>query len=273
MVLGSLAPVALATSPQWATVTIGGLVIQGPSRRARMRSAAPSTPPSLRNSHEPKSVHRLEASSRLSPLGQRSVRTPATTRSLSHSGGESAETDVRRVARLSDERLSPVPHRQRTPRGSGGILSLDHEERMPDQLNEAAEWATPFAGGLQITGPSRRWMMRQSAPSTPTLLRPSSAHPALQRPRILSESRAHRPHSVGNTVPLSGPMHARFGALLNRMYALLNNDEAGDPALVVDDPAQTAADEMVLQLEMLIDQLERIYPSTEELAVPTPHRC
>jgi len=49
-------------------------------------------------------------------------------------------------------------------------------------------------------------------------------------------------------------MHSRFGHALNRLNQLLQDENEDDCAPLVEDGS--CADELVLQLELLVDQLE-----------------
>jgi hypothetical protein len=220
-------PLSIASS-DWAMVTSGGLVVQGPSHRSMLRTLAPSTPPLLRTDTP-------------------SVKTRSLTRPspLSDSGPISPTGEGPALARASRRPNIDIGARQGLSDGSIDACTTS------ELLSEASEWAVPTLGGLQITGPSRRWMMRQSAPSTPTLMRPSTANPALQGTRDGRASRS--PYGTGDSVSMLAFMHGRFRLALNRLNVIVN-DGAEDEEPLVEQGA--SADELVLQLEMLVDQLE-----------------
>lgn len=55
-------------------------------------------------------------------------------------------------------------------------------------------------------------------------------------------------------VRMSAIMHARFGHALNRLHRLIQADEGAEPIV----EGETSADELVLQLEMVVDQLAEV---------------
>lgn len=227
---GGLSPLTISASPDWASATTGGLMIQGPSRRAIMRHAAPSTPPMLRVTNTPTPVTSSRVLPRPSPLG----------------GDSKEETSV-----------PPRIYAPQIPDHAGDIVTDLHV----DAANDSA-WAVATMGGLQITGPSRRWMMRHSAPSTPVMIRPGSsahssdtsgAHPGSSTP----QGRMARPPSasVPTAVQMSGAAHSRLRASLERLHAMAHAGSGSVEPLNLPGQSPTA-DELVMQLDMLVDQLE-----------------
>jgi hypothetical protein len=240
---GSLSPVSVQPSTEWAISTAGGLVVQGPSRRSMLRTLAPDTPPLFRPGEL--------------PVGKQ-------------------QRTLLRPSPLIEVPLSPTPEAPSIPRASrrksrdstqmgaeDAINSFNHAgavDTSPDLRGSGDAWAVSTAGGLQITGPSRRWMMRESAPSTPTAMRPITGHTALQRARGDDQHTPSGQHETvahaqdGGSRRISSLMHSRFGHALNRLNQLLQDDEEEDGAPLVE--GDSSADELVLQLEMLVDQLE-----------------
>lgn len=215
---------SIQAPPDWATPTLGGLIVLGPSRRSVLRTLAPSTPPMLRPDDRGSRQRALLCQP---PQGI-------------YSAPLIAEGHV--IARPSHR---PGMDNSSMQASSGGMRACSSA-----MAGEASDWAVLTLGGLQITGPSQRWIVRQSAPSTPTLMRPSTAQPALQRARLSGPADLERARS--ETVRMSSLMLLRFGAALNRLNELVHAGEDEPPIADGD----VSANELVLQLEMIVDQLE-----------------
>mmetsp|Transcript_12956 Transcript_12956/g.32883 ORF Transcript_12956/g.32883 Transcript_12956/m.32883 type:complete len:198 (-) Transcript_12956:440-1033(-) len=161
-----LTPVSVQGPSEWAISTAGGLVVQGPSRRSMLRMQAPNTPPLLRPGEL--SAGKQQQRARRpppSPLGEplspstEGLSIPRVSRRVNRDSTQMAAED-------SINSFSNAGAVDKSPSHRGG--------------GDGLAWAVSTSGGLQITGPSQRWMMRESAPSTPQAMRPLSANPGLR---------------------------------------------------------------------------------------------